>query len=146
LATDVYNGVAFPLPDRIFACQYKDPIDCERCKETVTPLSVATGLEIVFDYGYRLVLGGNSGAAKAMLESLDSVDVVVVAWEHNNINKLAKALGVAEEDMESWPDSDYDSIYELTFEEGALVAFEKKAEGFDGAEGTAGGLRGVATY
>jgi len=89
IASDVYNGDNFLAPDAIFACQYDDPIDCERCKETVTPLSEKTGLPIVFDYGYRKVLGGNKGAAEALKEKLKIVDTIVVAWEHNNINPLA---------------------------------------------------------
>ncbi|GMH88321.1 hypothetical protein TL16_g11124 [Triparma laevis f. inornata] len=134
LATDVYNGDNFQLPQAIYACQYDDPIDCERCKETVTPLSEATSLPIVFDYGYRKVLGGNEGAANAMKENLKSVDVIAVAWEHNNINPLTEALGVEESELDTWPDSDYDSIYELQFDAESLelLSFKKSAEEFTG--------------
>ena len=136
ISTDVYNGQVFDLPDVIYACRYKDPIDCERCKETVTPLSEVTGIPIIFDYGYRLVLGGNGGAAKAMIEKLgdENVNNIVVAWEHNNINKLAKALGASASDLPIWEDSDYDSIYVMTFEDGVFSNYEKKAENFPGLE------------
>ncbi|GMH55527.1 hypothetical protein TrRE_jg10234 [Triparma retinervis] len=136
IATNVYNGENFLAPDAIFACQYDDPIDCERCKETVTPLSEKTGLPIVFDYGYRLVLGGNKGAAKAMKEKLKTADTIVVAWEHNNINPLTEAIGVDSSLLESWPDSDYDTIYTLKFDAESLelLSFTKSAEGFNGGD------------
>ena len=132
LAAAVYNGDKFLLPEAIYACQYDDPIDCERCKETVTPLSEATSLPIVFDYGYREVLGGNQGAADAMKENLKIVDTIVVAWEHNNINPLTEALGVDSSELDTWPESDYDTIYQLEFDADSLelLSYTKTAENF----------------
>ncbi|GMH62458.1 hypothetical protein TrST_g13568 [Triparma strigata] len=132
LAAAVYNGDKFLLPEAIYACQYDDPIDCERCKETVTPLSEATSLPIVFDYGYREVLGGNQGAADAMKENLKTVDTIVVAWEHNNINPLTEALGVDSSELDTWPESDYDTIYQLEFDADSLelLSYTKTAENF----------------
>ena len=37
------------------------------------------------------------------------------AWEHVNIQHLAKALGVDEEQIPHWSSEDYDTVYELRY-------------------------------
>ena len=121
-------------PDSLYANYYDDIINCERCHETLEPIAALTGLDIVFDYGYPKKIGGNDAGAKAMLQELDASDaehVILVAWEHNNIAPLALALGAAEADVPSdWASSDFDSIYELTFEGTAVTKFEHKQQNF----------------
>ena len=39
--------------------------------------------------------------------------VVLVAWEHVNIQWLTEDLGVPSTQIPSWPDSDYDTVYVL---------------------------------
>lgn len=82
----------------------------------MTPISEATNIDIVHDYGYRAVLGGNDKAAEAIKGQLKSVDVILVAWEHNNILPLALALGASEENVPAkWSDDDFDTVYSLSF-------------------------------
>ena len=104
----------FEVPQKLFANQYDDPVDCERCKQTLKPISTALHLPIVFDYGYPSWLGGNSLAAAAIRNASLAVDIVLVAWEHVNIQYLTADLGVPKASIPNWPDSDYDTVYELT--------------------------------
>ena len=62
---NVFNGKpsathdTFAAPQALFANQYTDPLDCQRCQQTLAPISNATGLPIIFDYGYPKKLGGD---------------------------------------------------------------------------------------
>jgi hypothetical protein len=117
---NVFNGKAFAAPKYIFANWYHDPIDCERCKQTVTPLATSLGLQIDLTHGGGQPgtgpNGGNTGAASAIKAKLRSTGgPVVVAWEHVNIKYLAEDLGVSKNELPSWAGSDYDSIYVLEF-------------------------------
>ena len=124
----------FQVPRAIFANQYTDGIDCQRCKQTVTPISEALGIPINFTYGFPANLGGNPRAASAMKASLAAQGagaVVLTAWEHVNIQFLAEDLGVAKSSVPNWPGSDYDTVYVLTFD-GAqtLTSFKVAAENY----------------
>ncbi|MDP3559883.1 MAG: hypothetical protein Q8R79_06025 [Legionellaceae bacterium] len=51
---------------------------------------------------------------------------ILVCWEHHRIRYLAQALGV-KESIEVWPNSDFDTVYILTFNhEGKVTSFVKK--------------------
>ena len=56
--------------------------------------------------------------------------VVLVAWEHVNIQFLVAELGVPKAEIPYWKDSDYDSVYVLQLERatGAFQSFEAKAQ------------------
>merc|ERR1712224_528140 len=93
---DVFNGQpsevhdTFQAPAALFAHWYKDPIDCERCLETVTPLSESLGIDIDHTHGGGQPgtgpNGGNAGAAAAIKEALAATGgPVLAAWEHINI-------------------------------------------------------------
>ena len=62
------NGSA--APRAIFANYYDDGIDCERCKQTVTPISQALDIPINFTYGFPAKLGGNAKAAQAIFNEV----------------------------------------------------------------------------
>ena len=47
-----------------------------------------------FDHGYPTALGGNQGAANAIKAAALKQGVVLVAWEHYNIQILTADLGV----------------------------------------------------
>ena len=133
----VFNGQASPdhptfeTPLAIFANRYEDPVDCERCKQTVLPIATALSLPVVFDYGYPLWVSGNSKSAAAIKEAAAATPVVLVAWEHNNIKALAEYLGVAKADIPAWPSGDFDSDYSLTLDgEGTVVSFVHEAQNF----------------
>lgn len=103
------------MPNAIFANRYDDPIDCERCIQTVTPIAKHLGLKINSTYGYPPWIGGNSKAAAAMKEQLAVSFNILTAWEHNNIKYLSEDLGVAKSQIPDWPSTDFDSVYVLTF-------------------------------
>lgn len=59
--------------------------------------------------------------------------IVLVAWEHLNMQYLVEYLGVSKSMVPSWPGSDFDTVYELTYEEksdGRLTSFEIHAENY----------------
>ena len=106
----VFNGSRFSTPRMIFANRYDDPIDCERCVQTVTPLAEHLSLRINNTYGYPPWIGGNSKAAgviKQVSMSLPTGSAVLAAWEHVNIQFLAQDLGVPKSEIPSWDGSNY---------------------------------------
>uniref|UniRef100_A0A7S2ISE4 Uncharacterized protein n=1 Tax=Haptolina brevifila TaxID=156173 RepID=A0A7S2ISE4_9EUKA len=134
---NIFNGRSSPLhatfgvPQSLFANHYDDPVDCERCHETLTPISVALSLPIIFDYGYPKWLGGNSRAAKAILAKSAVAFPVLVAWEHRNIRNLTADLGVEESIIPDWSWLDFDTVYMLNFSPtGAVIDFQIAAENF----------------
>ena len=132
----VFNGKSSPLhdtflaPQALFANQYDDPIDCERCKQTLEPISSYLNLTIDFNHGYPRKLGGNDGAAHAIINATGGASVILVAWEHHNIQYLAADLGVPKAHIPVWPDSDYDTVYKLELHGGALVNFSTSKQNF----------------
>ena len=128
----IFNSTQFRTPAALFATFYDDHIDCERCTQTVTPISTALGLPINNSYGYNKKLGGNTAAAAAMLATLKAgASPILTAWEHVNIQYLTADLGVAASQIPSWSGADYDTVYELTFDGGMqLAGFKVSAENF----------------
>jgi len=47
-----------------------------------------------------------------------------------NIQYLTHDLGVDQSNIPSWPGSDFDTVYELTFSSGSLVSFSVSAQSF----------------
>jgi hypothetical protein len=139
---DVFNGQpspkhsTFKVPNYIFAHWYDDPIDCERCKQTATPLSSALGVHIDMTHGGGSPGtgpgGGNAAAAAAILHQLQVTGgPVFVAWEHLNIQTLTADLGVAQSSIPQWPESDYDSVYILEYGSNqSLTNFAVSAQNF----------------
>ena len=129
---NVFGGVAFAAPSAIFANKYDGPPNCERCWLTVQTLAQHLSLRVEFDYGYPDALGGNEAAADAIRAAARNHSVVLVSWEHYNIQFLTEDLGVDASDVPEWGDDDYDTIYELTLDadSGGLLAFEVKAQGY----------------
>merc|ERR1711972_1017293 len=128
----------FQPPKYIFANWYHDPIDCERCNQTVTPISQALGLNIDLTHGGGQPgpgpNGGNKGAAAAIMQELNATGgPVLVAWEHLNIQYLTQDLGVQKSSIPKWSDSDYDTVYVLEFDSmQQLAKFWVSHENFTG--------------
>lgn len=148
----IFNGRAsathatFATPRGLFANFYDDPVDCERCNQTLAPISAALKLPIDLKYGFAPWVGGNAAAAAAMAAALGEAGTLLVAWEHMNIKPLTVSLGVPAASIPSWAGDDFDSVYVLRFDRvGVLSSFEVKAENVtQGAAGgvEAGGARG----
>merc|ERR1719343_511788 len=97
------RSTPFAAPDAMFSCNYADFVDCGspkdpfwgpnatmyRTEQTILPTSEKFGLTINTSYGFAASVGGNKGAAEAMKAKLaePGINVILVAWEHNNIIK-----------------------------------------------------------
>lgn len=77
-----------------------------RMLQTVMPYAVQHNLTINSDYA----TDDTTGLAKKLLHKRGTV---LVVWEHVNILKIAKKLGI--EDPLDWPDADFDSIWTISF-------------------------------
>lgn len=139
----IFNGDSSPYhdtffkPQYVFANLYDDPIDCERCVQTVTPIAKHLGLVVNKSYGYPKKLGGNNLAAQVMLGLTlhRPGTTVLTAWEHINIQFLVEAMGVPKESVPSWASSDFDSVYVLTVNQHAkLLDFRISRENFTAYE------------
>ena len=80
-----------------------------RMFQTVTPYAVQHNLTVNSDY----VVDNAKGIAKELRHKRGTV---LLVWEHDNIPKIAKKLGL--KDPEEWPDEDFDSIWTITFSGG----------------------------
>ena len=120
----------FATPTKIFADQYREPPECERCWLTVEPIAQHLNLTVSFAHGHEFN-GGNAAAAAAIKEAARA-ETVLVAWEHENIQYLAADLGVPTKSIPDWKSDDYDSVYELTFDAaGALAGFKTLAQDYN---------------
>lgn len=76
---------------------------------TIEPLAIRSGLPVNIDWGMHEV----APLTKALLARTEGTQVV--AWEHHLAEKLAAnlltALGSNAEEIPSWNDTDFDSIY-----------------------------------
>jgi hypothetical protein len=72
----VFNGqpssqhVTFSAPQFLFANRYDDPVDCERCVQTLSPTAAALQLPVNNTYGYPPWIGGNGKGAAAIKQTL----------------------------------------------------------------------------
>lgn len=111
---------------------------------TVLPLSQALdNVPIDFQHGYPTKFGGNKAGATAIrtkiweqhfIEHNDTTlpVIIVVAWEHYNIQFLTNELGVPTTEIPYWGDDDYDTVYVLTVQitTGKPVDFEVRAQNY----------------
>jgi hypothetical protein len=142
LALPVVIEKLFGRPDAIFApdpAQSKEdhghPYNYVRPLATIEPTAIAFGLPVDASIGFS-----DLNALRRKLESSDYRSaVVVVAWEHHEIEKLArllvKAHGGNPASVPDWQDEDFDSVYVVKLTQtgaGTVVAFEQRHEGLDG--------------
>jgi hypothetical protein len=132
----------FGRPDAIFApdpAQSKE--DHGRSYNYVRPLATIEPTAIFFGLPVDASVGfADIGTLGHKLESSDYRNaVVVVAWEHHEIEKLARQLVTARggdpAKVPDWRDEDFDSIYVVKLTQtdaGTAVSFELRHEGLDG--------------
>ena len=83
-----------------------------------------------FAHGHE-INGGNAAAADAIREASKTEEVILVAWEHVNIQYLTADLGVAPTDIPEWKSSDFDTVYVLTLDAaGKLNSFAIEAQNY----------------
>jgi len=105
----------FKVPDKVFVPSPDNAKSAShlRMLETIVPFAVKYNLSINSKYNVDDV----KDAAAAILQS---GGYVLVVWEHDRINNLAKALNADTKGMK-WSDDDYDSIWILDFTHGKVV-------------------------
>jgi hypothetical protein len=102
----------FKLPDHIFASSINTgkTTGTARMYQTIVPFAIKYNLNI----NSKFEVGEEDALAKSILKKKGTV---LVVWEHNNIPKIAKELGVKEDKLK-WKGSDFDSIWIITFKNG----------------------------
>ena len=78
--------------------------------QTITPYAVKYNLDVNSSYDTE----DFKHIAKDVLVQKGTV---IICWEHNAIPHIAKALGV-QGNIRDWPDSDFDSIWIITYKNG----------------------------
>jgi hypothetical protein len=142
LALPAVIAKGFGRPDVIFApdpAETKNdngqPYDYVRPLATIEPTAVAFGLPVDASIGVS-----NVDALRQRLEAPSyRAALVLVAWEHTDIVKLARLLmanyGGDSTAVPDWKGRDFDSIYVVRITrtgEATRVGFEHRREGLDG--------------
>jgi hypothetical protein len=142
LALPAVIGQQFGRPDAIFAPDpgqskedYGRPYSYVRPLATIEPTAIAFGLPVDASIGVS-----NLDALRQKLESpAYRSALLVVAWEHVDIAKLARLLiadhGGDPSIVPDWQGGDFDSIYVVRLTQtdaGAAAAFDQRHEGLDG--------------
>lgn len=81
-----------------------------RMYQTITPYAIKYNLNI----NTKDDVDDASGLAKDIMKKTGTI---LIVWEHNNIPLIASALGIKDEKLK-WKDSDFDSIWIITFTNG----------------------------
>ncbi len=125
MLASVFNGTAAPPahgalhpPSLVFANRYGDPIDCQRCVQTASPIAKQLGLVVNDTYGFPRKFGGNEAAASAIASSLSGAAcqsrtpcAALVVWEHVNIRPLVLQLGADPDAVpHRWASDDFDTV------------------------------------
>lgn len=116
-------------PDHVIAYDYVRPL------ATIEPTAIRFGLPVNTQFGYA-----QTPALVAQLEKPRYRQaVVVVAWEHVELVKIARALladnGGDASTVPAWHYDDYDGIYVVRIERGSKgthAVFSRQHEGLDG--------------
>ena len=87
-------------------------------------------MPVDFDHGYPKALGGNQASADAIRNASLTNPVVLVSWEHVNIQYLTADLGVEKSKIPEWAGSDYDTVYAFTFQNGLLLDFSVQKQNY----------------
>lgn len=127
----------FGKPDALFAAAPKQSKlgNSLRSLQTMTPLAIKTSLPIHLNYHAKEI--------KALREELLSQQyensVIFIAWEHDNLTKVARDImkqeGGDPKLIPKWKSSDFDSIYILKIireSDKKSVFFEPRQQGLDG--------------
>lgn len=100
----------FLAPNFLFATQKSK--SSNRPVETITPLSLATGLTINSSYPDS----GYGDLAKAVLGGQYAGKVVLICWHHGKIPALARELRVSK--PPKWKGTVFDLVWQITYTKG----------------------------
>jgi hypothetical protein len=96
------------LPDHLFAARFDrtDANASRRSKQTIGPLARALGMSVDDRFGEyqedRLVRA---------VERLSVSRTVLIAWSHENLPRIASALGIGSLTPQQWPDERFDLVW-----------------------------------
>ena len=85
----------------------------QRSFETIIPFSIMYSLPIYAHFNKD----GVEDVAKELMNEYKG-KTILMAWEHKNISGILSFLGVKNPPI--WPDSDFDSVYKVTFDSTSL--------------------------
>ncbi|MDP9077662.1 MAG: histidine phosphatase family protein [Bacteroidota bacterium] len=85
-----------------------------RMLETISPFAAKYNVNI--NSGYQEE--DYNGIGNALLAESGTI---IIVWEHNTILPILRAVGVKKTKAMDWPDSDFDSIWIVTFVNGKAV-------------------------
>ena len=100
-------------PDFLFATARSKHSD--RPLETITPLSIATGLPVNHSFEDH----DTAGLATELMAGKYAGKVVVVSWHHGELPHLAQALGIA--NPSHWEDTTFNQIWQIQYVDGQAV-------------------------
>ena len=103
-----------PKPEFLFATHLS--ARSNRPVETITPLSEALKMPISHDIDDK----DFATLAGELLSGKYAGKVVLVAWHHGSIPRLAKALG-ATPPYDPWPDTQFDRVWRIDYKDGKAV-------------------------
>ena len=92
-----------------------------RMFQTITPYAIKENLPI----NTKFDEADAPGVAKSIMKQDGTV---LLVWEHKNIRKIVKALGIMDDSR--WDDNDFDSIWIITFPKG-IATISKDKEGLN---------------
>jgi hypothetical protein len=110
----------FGIPDSIFvpALVMGESTGHSRMFQTIAPFAIKYNLPINTSHGEKdSVLIANDLKSKN--------GTIFLVWEHKAIAPIVRSLGVNAPRLK-WPDDDYDSIWIVTFKNGAAVLTKEK--------------------
>lgn len=107
------------IPDYIFvpAINTGKNTSTARMYQTIVPFAVKYNLSINSKYDVN-------DAKDLAKDIVQRSGTVLVVWEHDNIDNIAKALGL--QNVSKWPGSDFDSMWILDFEAGKVTLKQDK--------------------
>jgi hypothetical protein len=133
---------SFGRPDFIFApnpsytkSDAGQPYDYVRPLATVEPTAIFFKLPVDTSFGFSQI--SDLRAALEKLQTLHPGNLVLIAWEHNGIEALVKAIlsahGTDPATVPKWQRDDFDSIYVVTINtKDSTASLAIKHEGLDG--------------
>jgi hypothetical protein len=121
----LYNRFGLPAAVYVPSMAFGDNTLHSRMFQTMIPFAARYNLSLTSKFGED----DTEALASAVLQR---TGVVMIIWEHKRIPDIVRALGVRDADLH-WPDDDYDSLWIITFKNGA-AHLEHSIEGLKPAE------------
>jgi len=105
----------FKLPDHIFVPDIKSGKSTNQARmyQTIIPFAIKYNLDI----DTRYAVDDTKDLADAIAKI---TGYVLVVWAHEDISDIVQKLGITDKGLK-WKDSDYDSIWVITYKDGKPV-------------------------